>query len=155
MRRTIELDETDWLILQQLQEDARTPVAALARRIGLGPTATSERVNRLVSSGVIRGFHADVDLASVGLELLALVRLRPHPGTSKALRRALEESPHVLECHHITGQDCFIIKVAAADMAHLEALTDHFAGHGETTTSMIYSSPVPRRHVTATAVPQQ
>ena len=149
----VELDDTDWTILLRLQEDARTSIAALARTIGLSPTATTERVNRLLATGVISGFHATVDPARLGLPLLALIRLRPHPGASTVLRQEIEQSPDVLECHHTTGDDCFVIKVAARDMRHLEQITGRLAAHGDPTTSMVYSSPVPRRPFVRTPTP--
>jgi Lrp/AsnC family leucine-responsive transcriptional regulator len=149
----LRLDDIDWQILDCLQEDARMPIAALGRVIGLGSTATTERVNRLVNSGVITGFHAAVDPARLGFSLQALIRLRPYRGTTRGLRRELQSSADVLECHHVTGEDCYVVKVAARDMEHLESITESLSGHGETTTSMIYSSPVRRRHFVPPATP--
>lgn len=139
------LDATDWMILEALQDDGRITVAALARTVNLSPTATTERVNRLQNAGVIRGFKAVVDPAALGLRLIAFIRMRPFRGTGKAFREQVEAMPEVLECHHTTGEDCYLIKVAAADMAHLETITGRVAGFGDTTTSLAYSSPVPGR----------
>jgi len=139
------MDEIDWMILEALQEDGRITVAALARAVNLSPTATTERVNRLQNAGVIRGFKAVVDLAALGLGLVAFIRMRPFRGTGKAFREEVKAMPEVLECHHTTGEDCYLIKVAAADMAHLETITERVAGFGDTTTSLTYSSPISGR----------
>lgn len=139
------MDETDWMILETLQDDGRITVAALARTVNLSPTATTERVNRLQNAGVISGFKAVVDPAALGLRLIAFIRMRPFRGTGRAFREEVEAMSEVLECHHTTGEDCYLIKVAAADMAQLETITERVAGFGDTTTSLAYSSPVPGR----------
>jgi Lrp/AsnC family leucine-responsive transcriptional regulator len=146
----ISLDDTDWTILEALQEDGRISVAALARAVNLSPTATTERLNRLQNAGVILGFKAVVDPAALGLRLVAFIRMRPFRGTGKAFRKEIDAMPEVLECHHTTGEDCYLIKVAAADMSHLESITDRVAGFGDTTTSLAYSSPVPGRALVRT-----
>jgi Lrp/AsnC family leucine-responsive transcriptional regulator len=139
------MDETDWMILEALQDDGRITVAALARAVNLSPTATTERVSRLQNAGVIRGFRAVVDPVVLGLRLIAFIRMRPFRGTGRAFRDEVAAMPEVLECHHTTGEDCYLIKVAAADMAQLETITEHVAKFGDTTTSLTYSSPVPDR----------
>jgi Lrp/AsnC family leucine-responsive transcriptional regulator len=139
------LDDTDWAILEALQDDGRLSVAALARAVNLSATATTERLNRLQDAGVILGFRAVVDPAALGLSLVAFIRMRPFRGTGKAFRKEIDAMPEVLECHHITGEDCYLIKVAAADMTHLETITNRVAGFGDTTTSLTYSSPVSGR----------
>lgn len=124
-------------------------IAALARRVGLSPTAVTQRLARLRDIGVIFGFSALLDPRAFGLPLTAYVRLRPFQGSSKAFRRAVTQIQEVVECHHTTGDDCYLIKVVARDMPHLEEVTERIAGHGETTTSLVYSSVVQRRAFTS------
>lgn len=143
------LDATDWRLIDALQRDGRTTVAALARIVNLGTTATSERLARLLTSGVISGIHAVVDPARVGLPLTAFVRMRPYPGSSKVALRDIEQIREVMECHHVTGEDCYLMRVCARDMEHLERVTERLAGHGQTTTSLVFASPVPRRSLVA------
>lgn len=145
------LDEVDWAILEALQEDARISVAALGRRVNLGPTATTERLARLKESGVVRAYEAVVDPAALGLTLTAFIRLRTAPGTRRAFVTALERMPQVRESHHVTGEDCYLLKVVAKDMAHLERITERIAGYGETTTSVVYSEVIRRGPITAEA----
>lgn len=142
------LDATDWSILEALQQDARISVAALGRQVHLGPTATTERLNRLRDSGVVTGYRAVVDPAALGLTFTAFIRMRTFQGTRRAFAAALDRMPTVRECHHITGEDCYLLKVVARDMLHLEAVTEQIAGYGETTTSVVYSEPLTGRAVT-------
>lgn len=140
-----DIDATDWRLIAALQRDGRTTVAALARMVNLGATATSERLARLLTSGIISGIHAVVDPARIGLPLTAFVRMRPYPGSSRVILRDIEQIAEVMECHHVTGEDCYLMRVCARDMEHLERVTERIAGHGQTTTSLVYASPVARR----------
>jgi Lrp/AsnC family leucine-responsive transcriptional regulator len=140
-----DLDATDWAILTELQRDGRVPLAELGRRVSLSASATTERVRRLEALGVITGYRAEVDLAKVGLGVLAVVRLK-YPGNRHApLHRLLAERHEILECLRTTGDDCYTLKVAATSMAHLEQVVDELAGFGSTTTNVVYSQPLPYR----------
>jgi Lrp/AsnC family leucine-responsive transcriptional regulator len=139
------LDETDWSILVEVQRDGRIPLTELGRRVNLSASATTERVKRLEAAGVIAGYRAQVDLSKVGFAVLAVVRLK-YPGSQhQPLRRLLGERFEILECLRTTGDDCYLLKVAAASMAHLEQLIDELAQFGSTTTSIVYSETLPYR----------
>ena len=141
----VNLDLVDWVIIEQLQREARVSLSELGRRVKLSPSAVTERVRNLESLGVITGYHAVVDLAKVGYPVLAVVRLK-YPGNHhQPLRRLLAERREILECLRTTGDDCYTLKVAAASMEHLETLVDELAGFGSTTTSVVYSQPLPYR----------
>ena len=141
----VNLDLIDWVIIEQLQREARISLSELGRRVKLSPSAVTERVRNLESLGVITGYHAVVDLAKVGYPVLAVVRLK-YPGNHhQPLRRLLAERREILECLRTTGDDCYTLKVAAASMEHLETLVDELAGFGSTTTSVVYSQPLPYR----------
>jgi Lrp/AsnC family leucine-responsive transcriptional regulator len=141
------MDDTDWRILVELQNDGRLSHSELGRRIGLSQPATAERVRRLEEAGVIEGYHATVSLEKVGRPLGAIVRLAARTGQGGPLAALVEELPEVLECHHITGDDCYTIRVAVASVRELEKLLERFTPHGQTTTSIILSSPVTCRVV--------
>jgi Lrp/AsnC family transcriptional regulator, leucine-responsive regulatory protein len=144
-RMAEDLDETDWAILSELQRDGRLPLTELGRRVSLSASATTERVRRLESLGVIAGYRADVDLDKVGFTVLAVVRLK-YPGSRhEPLRRLLTARTEILECLRTTGEDCYTLKVAAGSMAHLERLVDELAQFGSTTTSVVYSQTLPYR----------
>jgi Lrp/AsnC family transcriptional regulator, leucine-responsive regulatory protein len=141
------LDSTDWRILQALQENARVSYAELARAVDMSPSAVTERVRRLEESGVISGYTAVVDPERVGLAILALVRLRYPSGNYRPFRTLLDTTPEIVEAHHVTGEDCFVLKVLARSMRHLEEVTGRIGGLGSVTTSVVYSTPLPRRFV--------
>lgn len=142
---TVDLDEVDWAILDQLQQEARISLSELGRRVSLSPSATTERVRQLEAQGVISGYRAVVDLAMVGYPVLAVVRLKYPGNRHEPLHRLLAERREILECLRTTGDDCYTLKVAATDMAHLEKLVDEMAGFGSTTTSVVYSQTLPYR----------
>ena len=139
------IDDTSRRIVSELQRDGRLTIAELGRRVGLSAPAVTERLQRLESAGVIRGYHADVDPRAIGLSLGAVVRIRPAPGQLRNVAEAAVEADEVVECHRITGEDCYILRAHVRDVEHLEELIDRFTPLGQTTTSIVQSSPVPRR----------
>jgi Lrp/AsnC family transcriptional regulator, leucine-responsive regulatory protein len=147
----VPLDDVDWHLLAELQRDGRAGYAELGRAVGLSASAVTERVRRLEESGVITGYAAEVDPERLGLTIMALVRLRYPSGNYKPFRDLLAVTPEVTEAHHVTGEDCFVLTVRARSMRHLEEITGRVAGLGAVTTSVVYSSPLPRRSVVASA----
>jgi Lrp/AsnC family transcriptional regulator, leucine-responsive regulatory protein len=117
------IDAIDREILKILQRDARTSNADIARSIGLAASATLERIRKLQESGVVRGFHAAIDPKAVGLGLLAFVMVRTD-GTEdcRATAENLGSIPEALEVHNVAGDDCYILKVRAADPEDLGLL---------------------------------
>ncbi|MFK0135832.1 Lrp/AsnC family transcriptional regulator [Streptomyces murinus] len=143
----ISLDAIDWRILDVLQRDGRTSFADLARAVSMSASAVTERVRRLEEGGVISGYAAVVDPERVGLDVMAFVRLRYPNGNYKPFHDLVEAMPEILEAHHVTGDDCFVIKVAARSMRHLEEISGRIGGLGSVTTSVVYSSPLPHRPI--------
>jgi Lrp/AsnC family leucine-responsive transcriptional regulator len=139
------LDNVGWEILSELQHDARLSYAEIGRRVGLSAPAVMERVHRLEEAGIITGYCAQVDVTRLGLPIIAMIRVR-YPGERyPQIRKMAETCANVLECHHITGEDCMFIKVAVESMPHLESLIEGFAAYGQTTTSLVLASPVTGR----------
>ncbi|MYR04795.1 MULTISPECIES: Lrp/AsnC family transcriptional regulator [unclassified Streptomyces] len=143
----ISLDAIDWRILDVLQRDGRTSFPDLARAVSMSASAVTERVRRLEEGGVISGYAAVVDPERVGLGVMAFVRLRYPNGNYKPFHDLVEAMPEILEAHHVTGDDCFVIKVAAHSMRHLEEISGRIGGLGSVTTSVVYSSPLPHRPI--------
>jgi Lrp/AsnC family leucine-responsive transcriptional regulator len=139
------LDQVDWMILAELQRNGRIPFTELGRRVRLSTSATTERVRRLESIGVITGYRAAIDPAQVGYAVLAVVRLKYPGNRHQPLHKLLEERTEILECLRTTGDDCYALKVAATSMAHLERVVDELAAFGSTTTSVVYSETLPYR----------
>ena len=148
----VPLDDVDWALLAALQDDGRASYAQLGRVVGLSPSAVTERVRRLEQSGVITGYTAEVDPDRLGLPIHALVRLRYPHGNYKPFHDLLAVTPEVVEAHHVTGDDCFVLTVRAGSMPHLEEVTGRLGGLGPVTTSVVYSSPLPRRSIGRTPV---
>jgi Lrp/AsnC family leucine-responsive transcriptional regulator len=141
------LDETNRAILAELQEDARLSLAELGRRVGLSSPAVAERVQRLERERVITGYHAEVDPRAVGFGLAVVIRVRPAPRQIPKVAQLARDTPEVVECHRITGEDCYIMKAHVESVEHLEEIIDRFVIFGQTTTSLVQSAPVPRRGV--------
>ena len=139
------MDDLDRKILGVLVRDGRVTVAELGRRVNLSPPAVGERVRRLEQSGVITGYRAHLDLRLLGYPLIAIVRVKPAPGRLATVAGLAQEIPEVVECHRITGEDCFFLKVALRSIDELGTLLDRFLDYGETTTSIVNASPVPPR----------
>lgn len=139
------LDEVNRRLLAELHADPRITMSALARRVGMSPPAVTERVQRLERAGVITGYRMDVDPAALGLPLAAFTRVRPAAGQLRKIAELAAELPQVTECHRVTGEDCFLIKVHAAALDELEEVLDRFLLYGQTTTSIVVSTPVPPR----------
>jgi DNA-binding Lrp family transcriptional regulator len=122
------LDAIDRLLLEALSEDARLPNNRLAERAGIAPSTCVARLRALRDSGVIRGFHAEVDLAALGRPLQAMIAVRGLPG--------------VLSVFHLTGATDYLVWVAATDAQDLrEFVVDHLATHpavAHAETSLIY-----------------
>ena len=143
------LDKTEVALLRALENDARLSFAELGRRVGLSSPAVAERLDRLEETGVITGYHAEVDPRALGFALGAIVRIRPAPRELHKVADLARRTPEVVECHRITGDDCYFMKAYVRDVEHLEEVIDQFAIYGQTTTSIMQKSPVPRRHVAA------
>jgi Lrp/AsnC family transcriptional regulator, leucine-responsive regulatory protein len=138
-------DQTDRRILGELAADGRVSFAELGRRVNLSAPAVAERVQRLERAGVIVGYRAQLDPRALGYPLTALVRVRPAPGRLPRIPELALEIPQVVECHRITGEDCFHLEVALRSIDELGPLLDRFLDYGDTTTSIVNASPIPRR----------
>lgn len=139
------LDPINLRLLVELRGDPRLTMAELGRRIGMSSPAVAERVRRLEDAGVIAGYRLELNPAALGLPLAAYVRIRPDPGQLPRVAELAQQIPEVVECHRITGEDCFILKVHFPAMDQLDRILDRFLAFGSTTTSIIQSSPVPPR----------
>ena len=141
------LDNTGWQILGELQGNARLTFNELGRRVNLSAPAAAERVRRMEEAGIITGYRAEVNPQKVGFALSAFLRVEA-PGVNHARIGALAEgAPEVLECHHVTGAESFLMRVVLTGTDHLQDLLYRLARWGSPTTSIVLSSPVPKRGV--------
>ena len=137
--------EIDRRIIGELAENGRLSFAELGRRVNLSPPAVAERVQRLERSGVIAGYRAEIDPKALGYPLTAIIRVKPAPGQLVRIPELAAEIPQVGECHRITGEDCFYLTLHLRSIDELSETLDRFLVYGETTTSLINATPIPRR----------
>jgi Lrp/AsnC family leucine-responsive transcriptional regulator len=142
-----QIDSTSRRILRELCDDPRASMSALARRVGMSAPAVTERVQRMHDNGTIRGYRVDIEPAALGLPVAAWIRIRPGPGQLKKIAQLVVAMPEVVECHRITGEDCFLLKVHVAAVDALETVLDRFLLYGQTISSIVQSSPVPPRNL--------
>src|SRR5947207_12607313 len=126
-----ELDAVDRKILRILGTDGRASYQAIADEVGLSRPAVMERVKRLEESGHIAGYHARVDRGRAGFPVTAFVAVRyansDYIGDEPRMRE-MEKHPGVLECHHVAGDDCYILKVAAPDLEGVQEILRDLRG---------------------------
>ncbi|MEM7207454.1 MAG: Lrp/AsnC family transcriptional regulator [Pseudomonadota bacterium] len=142
-----DIDSIDAKILRELSEDARIPRAELARRIGLSAPSVAERVRRLEETGVITGYGARINPARLGYGLTILIRARPLPGQMKSMIDAICETPQIVACDRVSGEDCFIARAHVRDVAEMEEVIDKIVPFGATNSSIVQSSPLKERLV--------
>jgi Lrp/AsnC family leucine-responsive transcriptional regulator len=139
------LDATNLRLLAELQADARLSLAELGRRVGLSSPAVAERLQRLEQDEVILGYHARLNPRALGLSLSAVIRARPAPRQLQAVGELARQTPEVVDCRRITGEDCYIMTAHVRSVEHLEEIIDRFAAYGQTTTSIVQSAAVASR----------
>ena len=145
------MDRVDWRILAELQQDARLSFNELSRRVNLSAPAVADRVRRLQDTGVITGYHAQVDPTRAGRAVRAIVRMhcygpvRMHCyGPTCMLRDpAVLGWPEVQTMHRVTGDDCSVLLVVVEDIPAFERLLDRLSIYGQSTSSMVLDDLLP------------
>lgn len=141
------LDAIDAKILRELCADARIPRAELSRRVGLSAPSVAERVRRLEDAGIITGYGARIDPSRLGYTLSVLIRARPSPGEMKNMAQAIRDTPQIVACDRVSGEDCFVARAHVRNVAEMEAVIDRIVPFGATNSAIIQSSPVEERLV--------
>jgi len=139
------LDSRNQKLLAALMKNPRASVTDLARKVGLSAPATRERMLRLEEAGVITGWRVELDPQALGFPIAVLIRVRPMPGQLPKIAKLAQSLPQVTECHRITGEDCFLMRAHLRALDDLDGLLDRFLIYGQTTTSIVQSSPVAPR----------
>jgi Lrp/AsnC family leucine-responsive transcriptional regulator len=154
MTETLQLDAKAWKLLLALQADGRAPLKTLAAAAGLSIPATVERLRKLQEAGVVRGVGAQVDHARAGYSVSAIVGITVVQPGKKPFLDKLRRAPEVLECHHVAGADSYVMTVIARDLPDLERFLASINAYGETRTSIVFSTPIPRRGIVAPGTPR-
>lgn len=139
-------DEVDRAILRVLARDARLPNNAVAEAVGIAPSTCHGRIRALRERGVLRGFHADVDPAALGLGLQAMIAVQLNAHTREQIRafvRDVPKLPGLVSAFHVAGADDYLLHVAVRDSDALrDFVVDHLTSHpavGHTETSLIFA----------------
>src|SRR5262249_26496339 len=127
------LDEVNVRILEELRRDPRLTMTALGRRIGMSPPAVSDPRSRLSETGIICCHRLDRAPRVLGLPLTVHSRTAPHPGRLSRGAELAFSIPEVVECHRITGEDCFLLKEHVPAIDQFDRLLDQFLIYGTTT----------------------
>jgi len=138
------IDEIALKLLEELQKNARLSYADLGRAAGLSPSATAERLRRLEDAGIIRGYRAEVDPASLGLGIMALIRMSSDGPQYRQLMAFVADCEQIRECYHVTGSDALNMKVLVSSIMELEELIMKLLHYGVPTTSIVLSTPLIR-----------
>jgi Lrp/AsnC family leucine-responsive transcriptional regulator len=139
------LDETDRQLLTLLVANSRTALKDLAQAVGMSSPSVGERLKRLEERGVVRAFTVEIDAGALGYQIQALVRVRPLPGKQHIVRQVIEETAEITECDKVTGEDCYVVRLFARSLDHLDSIVDRVAQSAETITAIVKSQPVRRR----------
>ncbi|MBN9744863.1 ArsR family transcriptional regulator [Amycolatopsis sp. A1MSW2902] len=138
----MDLDDVDRHLLKLLQSDGRLTFSELGRRVSLSAPAVTERVRRLEQHGVITGYAARVDPEKLGRPIQAIVRVRVRSLDGPRFRETILPLPEITDADHVTGDECWQLRVHCRTTAELERFVEQAQRYGETTTSLVFSSPV-------------
>ncbi len=143
----IQLDKTDRRILAMLAENARTPVKEIAKANYLSSPAVSSRIRRMEESGIIRGYHADIDYALLGYHIRAFINLEVNPKDKAEFYPYIRSLPNVVECSCVTGDYSMLIQVLYQRPEELDHLVNDLQRFGHTKTLIAFSTSVEHRGV--------
>ncbi len=146
------LDQTDHNLLDIVQEDARLSFREIARRAGLSTPTVAERIRKMEAAGIIAGYTAQVDRPALGREIQAFLRVSASDQDFRRVTGLCASLDDILECHHVTGEDSFLVRVAVGSIPELEDLISRFRKIGTVRSSLILSSPVQGKALRASAL---
>lgn len=137
---TKHIDDIDRRIISALEHDGRASLAEIGKAVGLSGPAVGERVRRLQSDGVIEGFTVRIDPMALGYTLEAIVRIKPRSKQLHAVEEMIRDEPRFTSCDRVTGDDCFIARLALVNVAELDRILLPLHERAETHTSIVKSS---------------
>jgi Lrp/AsnC family leucine-responsive transcriptional regulator len=139
------MDATDWKLLALIQREARLSFAELGRMLKLSAPAAAERLRRLEDRGVVTGYRAEVSPLALGRSLQVYFRVTVQPKDYSKFKKLMTTLPEIHECHHITGEESFILRAVLASVQSLEPMIEKLTGFGPTVTSVVLSTVVARK----------
>lgn len=145
----MKLDSTDWDILRELQEDARLSYAEIGRRVGLSSPAVQERIRRLEDATIIKAYRAEVNYEALGLPIMSITRIMNVQGKDniKRVRTVAQNTPEVVACYHVMGQDEYIVQIVAQSVSDLERVLHEFTDLSQMVSAIVINQPVQHRSI--------
>ena len=134
-------------LLRFLQKKPRASITELARHVGMSGPAVKERILRIEESGILEGYRVELNPRKLGYGVMAFVRIRPLAGHSSKVVEVARSMQQVTECYRVTGEDCFVLKLHVKEIEQLDRVLDKLLAHGQTTTSIVQSTPIPLRNL--------
>lgn len=134
------MDTTDYRILEILLEDGRMPMKELAQRVSLSAPAVAERVKRLEEENIITGYKAKINYSKLGKKINVLINVGINVQRNKKFMEFIKNEDSIIECYHVTGPYCNILKASFEDITSLEKLIGKIQMFGDTETFIILSS---------------
>ncbi|MBT1696441.1 Lrp/AsnC family transcriptional regulator [Fulvivirgaceae bacterium PWU4] len=144
-RRSKAMDDLDWRILEELQQNARISASEIGRRVGLTAPAVAERISRMEEEGLIQGYRTVIDYDKIGLTVRVFINFKSTALKHAEVVKLISTMPEITEWYTVTGDCCMLLKVAVATTKELELFLEKLGKYGETATSIILSgNPEPR-----------
>jgi len=139
------VDRIGMKILQELQMNARSTYSEIGKRVGLSSPAVADRIYKMEESGIINGYHADINPDIFGHRIMAFITLTTQPERYQKIYSFAEKEKEIVECHHISGNESLIMKIVSASISHLESMVEKLSKFGETKSTIILSSPIQKK----------
>lgn len=143
----MKLDDLNWKILNQLQQNARQSNTQIAKDVGISSAAVAERIRKMEDAGVIQGYFTQVSHFETNYQLKAMITLRAFMGRLKAFLEIVKTYDEVVNCYRITGNENIIMEVLLKDQLHLEQFIDRLITYGETKTHIVLSNIVQNKPI--------
>ncbi|MCC8069857.1 MAG: Lrp/AsnC family transcriptional regulator [Ruminococcus sp.] len=141
------MDKVDSMLINLLQENARYPLKQLASKVFLSAPAVSSRIDKLEKRGIITGYNTTLDIQKLGYHITAFISLELTAKQKDEFYPFVRDCPNVLECNCVTGDYSMLIKVAFPSTQELDMFIGHLQGFGNTSTQIVFSTPVPHREI--------
>lgn len=141
------VDEIGMKILLELQKNARISFSEIGRKVGLSSPAVAERVYKMEETGILTGYHADINPEVFGHHILAFISLTTRSDMYQDVYLYADKSRQIIECHHISGSESLILKAVSGSISQLDTLVEALGKFGETKTSIVLSSPIQKKQV--------
>jgi Lrp/AsnC family leucine-responsive transcriptional regulator len=138
------MDIIDAKILEALQENSRISLKAIGDKINLSSPSISERIKRMENEGIITKYTTEVDPAKLDITYSALINVSMRARHHQEFYKLIRASKNVVDCYHVTGQYCMVLKAHFRNAKDLEHLINQIQEFGETNTSIILSTPLKR-----------